>query len=76
MSDAYFLDALRDPTPAPPTSADCAQRFIERLGGAAKPRVPALAMGDESEIAAEGIVGATLLYPGRLCRLAAFSDQE
>ena len=76
LSDAYFFDALRDPTAAPPTPADHAQRFIERLGSAAKPRVPALALGEELEIASEGLVGAALLYDGGLCHLAAFSDGE
>ena len=33
------------PSAAPPTPVDHAQRFIERLGSAAKPRIPALALG-------------------------------
>ena len=76
LSDAYFFDALRDPAAAPATPVDCAQRFIERLGSAAKPRIPALALGDELEIASEGLVGAALLYDGGVCHLAAFSDAE
>jgi hypothetical protein len=74
LSDAYFFDALRNPSAAPPTPVDHAQRFIERLGSAAKPRIPALALGDELEIASEGLVGAALLHDGELCHLAAFSD--
>ena len=73
LSDAYFFDALREPAAAPPTSPDLAKRFIDRLGSAAKPRVPALALGEELEIANEGLVGAALLYDGRLCHLAAFA---
>ena len=76
LSDAYFFDALRDPAAAKPTPADHAQRFIERLGSAAKPRIPALALGDELEITGEGLVGAALLYDGGVCHLAAFSDGE
>jgi hypothetical protein len=76
LSDAYFFDALRDPAAAPATPTDSAQRFIDRLSGAAKPRVPALALGDELEISGEGLVGAALLYNGGLCHLAAFSDGE
>ena len=76
LSDAYFFDALRNPSAAPATPADHAQRFIERLRSAAKPRIPALALGDELEIAGEGVVGAALLYDGGLCHLAAFSDGE
>jgi hypothetical protein len=76
LSDAYFFDALRSPSAAPPTPVDHAQRFIERVGSAATPRVPALALGEELEIASEGIVGAALLYDGGLCHLAAFSDGE
>jgi hypothetical protein len=74
LSDAYFFDALRDPAAAPETLVDHAQRFIERLGSAAKPRIPALALGEELEIASEGLVGAALLYDGGICHLAAFSD--
>ena len=75
LADAYFFDALRNPSAAPPTQVDHAQRFIERVGSAATPRVPALALGEELEIASEGIVGAALLYDGGLCHLAAFSDE-
>ena len=76
LSDAYFFDALRDPAAAPPTPADHAQRFVERLGDAARPRVPALALGEEMEITREGLVGAVLMYDGGICHLAAFSDGE
>ena len=58
------------------TPASHAQKFIERLGSAAKPRIPALALGDELEITGEGLVGAALLYDGGVCHLAAFSDAE
>ena len=74
LSDAYFFDALRDPASASPTPVDHARKFVERLGSAARPRIPALALGDELEIASEGLVGAALLYDGRICHLAAFSD--
>ena len=76
LSDAYFFDALRDPAAASRRPVDHAQRFIERLGSAAKPRIPALALGEELEITSEGLVGAALLYDGGLCHLAAFSDQN
>ncbi len=76
LSDAYFFDALRTPSAAAPTPVDHAQRFIERLGSSARPRIPALALGDELEITGEGLVGAALLYNGELCHLAAFSDGE
>jgi hypothetical protein len=76
LSDAYFFDALRSPNAAPATPVEHAQRFIERLGSVAKPRVPALALGDEMEIASEGLVGAALLYDGGLCHLAAFTDGD
>ena len=76
LSDAYFFDALRDPGAAEPTPVDHAQRFIDRLGSAATPRVPSLALGEELEIASEGLVGGALLYDGGICHLAAFSDEE
>lgn len=76
LANAYCFDALQNPGAAPPTSLSHAQRFIERVGGTAKPRVPALALGEELEIASEGLVGAALLYERRLCHLAAFSDEE
>ena len=76
LSDAYLFDALRDPAAAPPTPLGHAQAFVERLSSAAKPRIPALALGDELEIGGGGIVGAALLYDGGICHLAAFSDGE
>ncbi len=76
LSDAYLFDALRDPAAVPPTPIGHATKFIERLSGAAKPRIPALALGEELEISGEGLVGAALLYDGDLCHLAAFSDQN
>ena len=76
LSDAYFFDALRDPAAAPPTSVDHARGFLDKVAGAAKPRVPALALGDELEIVSHSVVGAALLYDGKLCHLAAFSDGE
>ncbi len=74
LVDVYFANALRDSRPAQPTATDHARRFLERLTVAARPRVPALALGDELEIAGDGMVGAALLYSGRLCHLAAFSN--
>jgi hypothetical protein len=76
LSDAYFFDVLREDSPAPPTCQGCAQRFIDRVSGAARPRTPALALGDELKISGDGFVGAALLYDGGLCHLAAFCDQE
>ena len=75
LSDAYLFDALRDPAAVPPTPIDHAKKFIERLGNTAKPRIPALALGEELEITGEGLVGAALLYDGGLCHLAAFTDE-
>ena len=54
----------------------CAQGFINRLSGAAKPRVPALALGEELEITSDGFVGAALLYDDKICHLAAFGDAQ
>jgi hypothetical protein len=76
LSDAYLFDALRNPSAAEPTPVADAQRFVERIGGAARPRSPALALGEELEITGEGLVGAALLYDGGLCHLAAFSDED
>jgi hypothetical protein len=76
LSDAYFFDALRDPAAAPATPPEQARQFLDRLGDSAKLRVPALGLGEELEIARDGIIGAALLYDGGLCHLAAFSDVE
>jgi hypothetical protein len=76
LSDAYLFDALRDPAAAAVTPEKQARRFIERLSGAAKPRIPALALGEELEIGGEGLIGAALLYEGEVCHLAAFSDES
>ena len=73
LTDAYFFDAICDDTPAPPTCQPCAQRFLDRVSGAARLGSPTLGLGDELEIAADGLLGAALLYHGRLCHLTAFS---
>ena len=76
LSDAYLFDALRDPAAAPPTPVEHARKFVDRLGNAAKPRSPAMALGEELEINGNGLVGAALLYEEGICHLAAFSDGE
>jgi len=69
LSEAYLFAALRDPAAAPPTAGDHARRFVERLGNAARPRFSDLALGEELEIGGAGVVGAALLFGGRICHL-------
>ena len=40
----------------------------------AKPRVPALWLGAELEIAGDASVGAALLFSSQVCHLSAFSE--
>ena len=75
LSDAYFLDALRNKRRRRKASRKSAQKFLGEIVARAKPRVPSLGMGDELEIAGEGMVGAGLLYSERICHLSAFSGQ-
>jgi hypothetical protein len=76
FADTYFFAALRDPGPAPATPGGLALWCIDRLGGAARPRLPALALGEEVEIGGRGLAGTALLHEGELCHLAAFSVEE
>ena len=74
LADANYLDAI-DETPAePPTPAEHARQFVERLRSAVKPRLSPLGLGDELEITGRGLAGTALLYDGRICRLTAFSN--
>ena len=74
LADAYFMDAIRDDKAAPPPDPEAARQFIVRVAECARPRVPALGLGEELEIAGAGIVGSALLYGDKICHLAAFSD--
>ena len=73
LSDAYFFDALRNRSKTRKASRKTAQQFLQGITTHAKPRVPALGLGDELEIAGDAVVGGALLYSDRICHLAAFS---
>lgn len=73
LRDAYFLDALRDRKELPPLSEECARAFLDRVSTAARARRSALALGDELEIVGDELVGAALLYAGKVCHLSAFA---
>ncbi|NLE38478.1 MAG: hypothetical protein GX621_10685, partial [Pirellulaceae bacterium] len=75
LSRAYFFDALRGRKQDCRASRSAVEQFLARIAGHARRRFPAAGMGDELEIAADGIVGAALLHSGRICHLAAFSEQ-
>jgi len=74
LSDAYFFDALRSRRRRREASRKSAQQFLQAVAARVKPRVPALGMGDELEIAGDDVVGGALLYSGRICHLAAFTE--
>jgi hypothetical protein len=74
LSDAYFFDALRNRRRRRKASRKSAQQFLQEIAARVKPRVPALGLGDELEIAGDEVVGGALLYSGRVCHLAAFTE--
>ena len=53
-----------------------AGRFVEQVAVSARPRVPALGLGAELEIAGDGLVGAALLFSGNVCHVSAFSENQ
>ena len=69
LSDSYFFDAARDGQQKPQASLEIARGFLTRVAGRARPRVPALGLGEELEIAGVGVVGAALLYADKVCHL-------
>jgi len=74
LSDAYFFDALRNKRRRKKAAKKLVGQFIKQTTACAKPRVPALGLGAELEIAGEAFVGGALLYSGQVCHLSAFSD--
>ena len=75
LSDAYFFDAVRNNQQRPRADRELASRFLAHVGHRAWPRVPGLGLGEELEVAGNGVVGAALLYGGAICHLAAFSEK-
>ncbi len=75
LSDAYFFDAVRNNQQRPRADRELASRFLAHVGQRARPRVPGLGLGEELEVAGNGVVGAALLYGGAICHLAAFSEK-
>lgn len=74
LSDAYFFDALRNHKRRDEASRKLARQFLQGIAARVKPRVPALGLGDELEIDGDRVVGGALLYSGRICHLAAFTE--
>jgi hypothetical protein len=76
LSDAYFFDALRDTKHQSQARTETAEQFLQNIAERARPRVPALALGNELEITGDDMVGGALLYDDRICHLAAFSEAD
>jgi len=74
LSDAYFLDALRNRRRRRKATRKSAEQFLQAVARRAQPRVRALGLGDELEIGGDDVVGGALLYSGRVCHLAAFTE--
>jgi len=72
LSDAYFFDALRNRQRRRKTSRSAARKFVERVSTCCRPRTPTLGLGQELEVAGDGVVGAALLFADRVCHLSAF----
>jgi hypothetical protein len=76
LSESYFFEAFRESKTDAPAKDDVARSFLEKVSSSARLKNPPVGLGEEFEIAADGIVGAALLYEGTLCHLAAFAVSE
>jgi hypothetical protein len=76
LSDAYFFEAVRNDQEKPPVNRELAQEFLTNVIENTRPRVPSLGLGQELEIAGNGVVGAALLYADKVCHLAAFTTED
>jgi hypothetical protein len=74
LRDAYFFDALGDNRKRRPASRKSARSFLDRVAASARPRQSTLGLGEELEIAGDGLVGGALTFGGRVCHVAAFSE--
>ncbi|MDY0168739.1 MAG: HIRAN domain-containing protein [Thermoguttaceae bacterium] len=75
-SAAFFLDALADESPQEEADIEHGKRFLDRVADCARPRVPAIGLGDELEFRNGHIIGGALLFGGCICHLSAFSTAE
>jgi hypothetical protein len=76
LSGAYFFEAGANADPGREASLETASRFVQRIAACVRPRVPALGLGEEYEIVGQGVVGAALVYSGRVCHLASFGLED
>ena len=74
LGDAYLLEALHGGGKPRKTGPKVAQGFLHRAAACATLRTPSLGLGEEMEIRGEGLVGAGLIFDGRLCHLSAFGE--
>lgn len=76
LADAYYFDVLRNVEPASPAGPENVKPFLRSIVEHARPRASALGLGDELEIASDRLIGAGLMYTGRLCHLATFTRSD
>jgi hypothetical protein len=74
LRDGDFFDALGDTRKRRATARNAAQAFFDRVAVSVRPRQSTLGLGEELEIAGDGLVGGALTYCGQLCHVAAFSE--
>jgi hypothetical protein len=74
LRDSYFFEALGGRPLRRAAARKTAQAFLDRVAASARPRLSALGLGEELEIADGGLVGAALTYHGRVCHVAAFVE--
>ena len=71
---SYYFDVLRGRQKQGKPGSHLVREFLNRIASFGRRRVVAAGMGEELEISGEGIVGAALLYSGRIVHLAAFRE--
>ncbi|MBI2942246.1 MAG: hypothetical protein HYY04_17595 [Chloroflexi bacterium] len=68
---SYALDAVEGEA-AEPVTRDAAVRFLERTRDARYEVYPSLALGEDVRLAADGVIGAGLVYAGVLVHVSLF----
>ncbi len=60
----------------PPVTTEVARQFLNRVTKAARVREKPIGMSEELDIASDELVGMAVMYEGRICHMAVFSDKE
>ncbi|MBE7558389.1 NUDIX domain-containing protein [bacterium] len=76
LSEAYFLEATRQPKEQPPCNRERAQAFMDRVCEGLRPAGRQIGLGTTLEVGDGGTAGFVLWYADAVCHLAAFAVDE